>query len=134
MILDTNIIIKHIRQKKEISPRGVVPIVVVGELQAFALKADWGFQKIVLLDSILQKLPIADIQSEIIPHYAHIDAYSQNALKSMPLIERTTRNMGKNDIWIAAMALYYDLELWTSDNDFNHLIPLGLRLVKNDII
>ncbi len=130
MILDTNIIINHIRQKKAINPRGVVPIVVVGELQAFALKSDRGFQKMILLDSILQKLPIADIQAEIIPYYAQIDAYSQNTLKSLPLPERTPRNMGKNDIWIAAIALYYELELWTTDNDFDHLLPLGLRLVK----
>ncbi len=48
MILDTNVIIKHIRKKIEISSRGIVPIVVVGELQAFALKADWGYQKILI--------------------------------------------------------------------------------------
>lgn len=87
-----------------------------------------------MLDSIIQKLPIADIQSEIIPYYAQIDAYSQNTLKSMPLIEKTPRNMSKNDIWIAATALYYELELWTSDNDFDHLAPLGLRLVKKTVI
>lgn len=39
--------------------------------------------------------------------------------------------MGKNDIWIAATALYLDLDLHTTDNDFNHLLPLGLRLVKD---
>lgn len=133
MILDTNIIIKHIRKRIEINPRGVVPIVVVGELQAFALKADWGYQKILLLESILQKLPIADIQAEIIPYYAQIDAYSQNALKSTPLPLKTPRNMGKNDIWIAATALYYDFELWTNDNDYDHLIPLGLKLIKNEV-
>lgn len=41
--------------------------------------------------------------------------------------------MGKNDIWIASIALYYALELWSFDNDFDHLTPLGLKLIKSDI-
>lgn len=133
MILDTNVVLQHIRRQTSISPRGILPIVVVGELQAFALKADWGVQKLLVLDNIVQKLPIADIHSEIIQYYAQIDAYSQNKLKTYPLVEKTPRNMGKNDIWIASIALYYDLELWSLDNDFDHLISLGLKLVKTAI-
>jgi tRNA(fMet)-specific endonuclease VapC len=44
----------------------------------------------------------------------------------------SARNMGKNDLWIATTALYFDLELHTTDNDFDHLIHFGLRLVKHD--
>jgi tRNA(fMet)-specific endonuclease VapC len=130
MILDTNIVIQHIRKQKSISSRGVIPIVVVGELQAFALKADWGVQKVMALNEILEKLPIADINTEIVSLYAKIDAFSQNKLKSYPLPENTPRNMGKNDIWIAAIALYYDIELWTTDNDFSHLVTIGLKISK----
>ena len=43
----------------------------------------------------------------------------------------SARNMGKNDVWIAATALYLDMELHTTDNDFDHLPTLGLRLVKH---
>ncbi|MFN3848932.1 MAG: PIN domain-containing protein [Spirosomataceae bacterium] len=133
MILDTNVVLQHIRRKQPISPRGILPIVVVGELQAFALKADWSAQKLLVLENIIQKLPIADIHSEIIQNYAQIDAYSQNKLKMNPLAEKTPRNMGKNDIWIAAIALFYDLELWSLDNDFDHLVSFGLKLTKKSV-
>jgi tRNA(fMet)-specific endonuclease VapC len=39
--------------------------------------------------------------------------------------------MGKNDLWIAATALYLDMKLHTTDNDFDHLPALGLRLIKH---
>ncbi|RZK35486.1 MAG: hypothetical protein EOO61_11845 [Hymenobacter sp.] len=42
----------------------------------------------------------------------------------------TEANMGKNDLWIAATALYLDLPLHTADNDFDHLPALGLALIK----
>ena len=45
----------------------------------------------------------------------------------------TARNMGKNDLWIAAIALYLDMDLHTLDNDFDHLTLFGLVLVKQPI-
>ena len=45
----------------------------------------------------------------------------------------SARNMGKNDIWIAATALCYDIELYTTDNDFDHLVNIGLKLHKEDL-
>jgi hypothetical protein len=30
--------------------------------------------------------------------------------------------MGKNDLWIAALAKFHDLTLLTTDHDFDHLI------------
>jgi tRNA(fMet)-specific endonuclease VapC len=77
MILDTNVVIQHIRKQIPISSRAVLPIVVVGELEAFALKSDWGYQKMVSLNTILEKIPIADIDREITQIYAKVDAYSQ---------------------------------------------------------
>ena len=64
--------------------------------------------------------------------YAQTDAYSQGRLKASPLPAGiTARNMGKNDLWIAAMVLYLDMELHTTDNDFDHLAAFGLKLVKH---
>ncbi len=39
--------------------------------------------------------------------------------------------MGKNDLWIAATAFVYNIELLTTDKDFNHLKDeyLKLRLI-----
>jgi tRNA(fMet)-specific endonuclease VapC len=131
MILDTNVVIQHIRKQIPISSRAVLPIVVVGELEAFALKSDWGYQKMVSLNSILEKIPIADIDREITQIYAKVDAYSQGKLKNQQLpLGMSARNMGKNDLWIAAISLYFDFELHSIDNDFDHLVNFGLKLIK----
>lgn len=131
MLLDTNIVINHIRSKTTPNTRAFLPIVVVGELEAFALKADWGYQKLNILSEIFSKIPIIDINQGITKTYAIVDAYSQGLLKHQPLpIGLSARNMGKNDIWIAATALFYDLELHSTDNDFDHLPAIGLQLIK----
>jgi tRNA(fMet)-specific endonuclease VapC len=131
MILDTNVVIQHIRKQIPISSRAVLPIVVVGELEAFALKSDWGYQKMVSLNSILEKIPIADIDRESTQIYAKVDADSQGKLKTQQLpLGMSARNMGKNDLWIAAISLYFDFELHSIDNDFDHLVNFGLKLIK----
>lgn len=130
MIYDTNLLIGHIRKRSLPPAQTVIPIVVVGELEAFSLKADWGAQKIDFMRYLIDRYPIADIEYDIIPVYAQIDAFSQGKLQTAPL-KSSARNMGKNDIWIAATALYLDMELHTTDNDFDHLPALGLRLVKH---
>ena len=103
---------------------------VVGELEAFALKSDWGIQKVRRKDAIINDYPTADIELDITLIYAQLDAFSQGKLRTAPL-KYSARNMGKNDLWIAATALYLDMELHTTDNDFDHLPALGLRLVKH---
>ena len=42
----------------------------------------------------------------------------------------SARNMGKNDLWIAAVALYLEMPLHTGDHDFDHLPAFGLQPVK----
>ena len=131
MIYDTNFVINYIRRDLPLDSRLVIPIVIVGELEAFALKADWGYQKLTRLQQILNSYPIVDIDRELTRVYAQVDAYSQNKLKSFLLPKGlTARNMGKNDIWIAATALYLDMKLYTSDGDFDHLVDFGLQLIK----
>lgn len=131
MIYDTNYLIQHIRYDLPLSNRLIIPIVVVGELEAFALKADWGYQKITRMQQILDSYPIVDIDRDLTKIYAQIDAYSQGKLKSFPLPKGlSARNMGKNDLWIAATALYLDMSLYSKDNDFDHLSNFGLHLVK----
>lgn len=130
MIYDTNLLIKHIRQNIPLPAALVIPIVIVGELEAFALKADWGYQKIVRLNQLLDAYPIVDIDRELTRVYGQVDAYSQGKLNP---INFTSRNMGKNDIWIAATAIYPELELHTADNDFNHLTGIGLKLVSTSL-
>lgn len=61
--------------------RAIIPVVVVGELEAFALKSDWGYQKVSFMQNLFERYPIVEISREITPIYARIDAYSQGNLK-----------------------------------------------------
>ena len=63
--------------------------------------------------------------------YAEIDAYSQGKLLSNPVpVGSSARNMGKNDLWIAATASILNITLLTSDKDFDHLNGVYLDVEK----
>ncbi len=131
MVFDTNLIIEYIRRQESLPAQAVIPMVVAGELEAFALKADWGYQKVTLLQNILNYYPLVEVSRALIGLYAQVDAFSQGKLQLNPLPPGVTaRNMGKNDLWIAATALYFDMDLHTTDKDFDHLLDFGLRLMK----
>ena len=73
------------------------------------------------IDQFVNKLFKININiREILNLYGQIDAFSQGKFseKTSPF---TARNMGKNDLWIAATASAYDMTLITTDKDFNHL-------------
>ena len=77
---------------------------------------------------------ITDINIDIIiKQYAQIDAFSQGKLKDRPL-SISARNMGKNDLWIAATAAAFQLELLTSDLDFDHLNNQFLTLHSINVL
>lgn len=54
--------------------------------------------------------------------YTRIDTFSQGKLSEIPL-EMSSRNMGKNDLWVAATTLVTNATLITTDGDFDHLNP-----------
>lgn len=60
-----------------------------------------------------------------------IDSFSQrnNPMHSSYAFD-TPRNMGKNDLWIAATASVLNLELITTDSDFDHLDGSFIKLRK----
>lgn len=139
-LLDTNIVLTYIRdtpisRKMEahlnlLSGKNniVVSVVTVGEIKSIAKQQNWGNRKVEKMLSLLQEFLVSDINIEnIIERYAEIDAYSQGKLVGKKS-EFTARNMGKNDLWIAATASIYDMELITTDNDFNHLNKTFLKL------
>ena len=131
MVFDTNLLIQHIRQGLTLPALTVISVIVAGELEAFALKSDWGYQKISVMHAMLERFGVIDVTKRLLPAYARIDAYSQGKLDLSPLPPGVSaRNMGKNDIWIAATALYFDVELHTADKDFDHLVALGVRVVR----
>ena len=100
MIFDTNLIIKHIRRIEKLPSKVIISMPVVGELKAFALKSDWGIQKVQFMNGIFNKFPLTEITEELTEIYAQIDAFSQGKLQRNPLpIGMSARNMGKNDLW-----------------------------------
>ena len=140
-ILDTNILLHYLRAS-ELSLRidnqfnpldssnneTILCVVSVGEIRAIAKINHWGQKRLDKIELLCAELLITDINSEdLLERYAEIDAFSQGKLIGRPL-NTSSRNMGKNDLWIAATASVYDLTLLTSDKDFDHLDSVYLKL------
>lgn len=106
----------------------IVSVVTIGEVKAFARKNQWGETKINRMLKLLDNFLVADINVEnVIERYADLDAFSQGQLANVKS-NFSARNMGKNDLWIAATASIYDFILITTDKDFDHLDTHYLNL------
>lgn len=110
----------------------ITSTVVKGELRAFSVQHAWGEAKIRMMEKMLESLFMVDIVSnneELINAYSAIDAFSQG---KHPTIKSafSARNMGKNDLWIAATAHTTNAVLITSDHDFDHLDGVFLSVKK----
>ena len=143
--LDTNILVLYLRQHPlvkdlreifhlEISPNELfTSAICIGELKSLALQNKWGSNKRRELEIFSQEFMIIDfITEEIINSYAEIDAFSQGRLEEKPLTG-SSRNMGKNDLWIAATASILNATLITTDKDFQHLHTHFLEVAYFDI-
>ncbi len=130
---DTNIVLHYIRQsetmqrvEQQYQPFDAgneiwISVVSIGELKSIAIQLQWGKQKLQQLEKLLDIIAPVDIWSaDILDRYAEIDAYSQGKLPDRPL-PYSARNMGKNDLWIAACASILGATLLTTDADFDHL-------------
>lgn len=140
-LIDTNLIVlcgrdeklaKKINAKYPIFSQkraSTISVVSLGELDALNKKHQYGLRRLGEIDTLVKPLLAIDINTKkIIDKYGDIDAYSQGKLKSNPL-GTSARNMGKNDLWIAATASVYDLTLITTDKDFEHLNGVFLDLI-----
>jgi len=136
LVLDTNILVHwlrgkdaglKLRQDYELGtrrPRPIIPVVVKAEIKSLALQFSWGDQKHEALDALLRELPVADISSEaVVQAYARIDCQSR----------QVGRRMGKNDLWIAAVASVQGAVIVTTDKDFDHLTPAIVNVERIDI-
>ena len=112
----------------------LMSIVSRGELYSLAIQFGWGIQKRQSLEDLLRQIPHVDINKDpIIRRYAEIDAYSQGKDISRRLPPgMTSRNMGKNDLWIAATASVLNASLLTTDKDFDHLSGVFLNVICVD--
>jgi tRNA(fMet)-specific endonuclease VapC len=112
----------------------LISVVSKGEIYSLAIQFGWGNQKKQQLDGLLRRIPSVDINTDRIIHrYAEIDAYSQGKDRTKPLPPgMSSRNMGKNDTWIAATASVLNATLLTTNGDFAHLDGVFLAVVKID--
>ncbi len=107
-----------------------ISVVTVGELESIILQRNYGEKKISVLNKLFSNFSIIDINiQEVIAKYGEIDAFSQGKLKGKSS-SFSSRNMGKNDLWIAATSSVYDLGLITTDSDFDHLESDFIELEK----
>lgn len=144
-LLDTNILVIYVRatdltrrieQDLELLTGGndlVISVVTVGEIKSIARRNKWGKKKIENLEELLEQFLIADINVEaIVEEYAEIDTFSQGKLSGKKTVF-TARNMGKNDLWIAATGSVLNLTLVTTDSDFDHLNDEYLTVKKIEV-
>lgn len=133
LVLDTNVLLEWLRGNDigvrlraeyalgSRSPRPILPLVVKAEIKSLALQFKWGDDKHRALDDLLRELPIAELSSEpVIMSYARIDHESR----------KLGRRMGKNDLWIAAVAAVQGAVILTMDQDFDHLHPTLVRVER----
>ncbi len=98
----------------------IMPIAVKAEILSIALQNNWGEKKYRLLRKMVDQSFIIHTNDDIADAYAEIDAYSQGRLPGNAL-GLSARNMGKNDLWIAATTRVVNASLITTDADFDHL-------------
>ena len=113
-----------------------VSITSVAELKSIALRNAWGVKKVEAIGKILGKVTVIEVTENLVNTYAEIDAYSQRRnprITDYPFA--TPRNMGKNDLWIAATASLLGLKLVTTDADFNHLhqVFIDVQVLKPEL-
>lgn len=134
-VFDTNVIVYYLTksdlatkldaQVKPFDPSNfpIISVVTEGEMKSLALQRGWGIKRMESLDKFLEQFLQVPIQSkDLINAYAEIDNYSQG--KSTTHVYPagfTSKNMGKNDVWIAATAHVTNATILTNDNDFDHL-------------
>ena len=143
-LFDTNILVYLIRKHplgdliiREFDPFGpqnitMISIVTQGEILSLCYLFGWGEQKKLSLTKLLNQFLIIPIEAkDIVDVYAEIDAFSKGKLPDKPLpVGMTARNVEKNDLWIAATAFVTKSTLLTTDEDFDHLDPQFIDVVK----
>jgi tRNA(fMet)-specific endonuclease VapC len=126
-VLDTNVLLALIRGNAlgtEIDnayglrgslQRHIVSIVSQAEMLVLAERNEWGDPKRDALRVMFEHLVVLPIDGQaLVEAYVRISAVD----RSWP---EGTRNMGKNDLWIASTALHTGLPLLTTDPDFRFL-------------
>jgi predicted nucleic acid-binding protein len=132
-VLDTNVILFYLKDnetkefiEEEFGPfkkgnTAIISIVSIGEIGVLARRNGWGDKRLKIVEKIYDKLVVVNINSkDLIDAYVDVDSFSEGKHPTK-VFKNSSRNMGKNDVWIAATTIVTDSELITSDKDFDHL-------------
>ncbi|MEL6717184.1 MAG: type II toxin-antitoxin system VapC family toxin [Bacteroidota bacterium] len=132
-MLDTNIIIIYSKSKEQAKRieadhkifakenNLAISIVSIAEINSIIHQFKIGDQRRKGIDKILDNATRLDISyDEILKKYEEIDAFSQGKHRTKKS-NFSAKNMGKNDLWIAATASAFNITLVTTDKDFDHL-------------
>ena len=138
--MDTNVILHYLKDtptrkliEERFDPFGeeneaIISVVTIAEIGVLGRRNDWGNRRFAAVEKIYDDLIIVDITSnDIIQAYIDIDSFSEGSHPTKAYKE-SSRNMGKNDLWIAATALVAEAELITTDKDFVHLNDDFMRI------
>jgi len=138
-LLDSNILVAFIRGQlrgqyidRTYQLRGqpykpLICAVTKGEILSLARQFGWGSAKHRALAQLLQN----DVVSVDIDQPAVLDAYVEIEWFSLRY-SGGARNMGKNDLWIAAATKATGATLLTTDTDFDHLHSAQLQRIYID--
>ncbi|MHA4738616.1 type II toxin-antitoxin system VapC family toxin [Dyadobacter sp. MSC1_007] len=143
--LDTNILLAYLRQhalvrtlqdyfELETAPHRIfTSAICIGELKSIGIQNSWGIKRLDAIDELEEFILITStLENIVIDRYAEIDAFSQGRLEGKKL-DCSARNMGKNDLWIAAAASVLNATLITTDRDFDHLHSHYLNVARFDL-
>ena len=129
-LLDTNVLVHYVRSDEVwgriqaryslllADPRPMICVVTAGELRSLALQFNWQAFRLGQMDFILNYFDLVNIdRRSVLDAYAVIDAHTRSI----------GREMGKNDLWIAAAAHTLGARLLTTDRDFDLLHPTFIQ-------
>lgn len=147
LLLDTNVLIQLVRGNnigKEVqafvntldNPQVFISVVAKAEAESLVVQWGWGERNVKRLRDLMDSFICIDVDQqhrELLEAYILLDAFSQRKQPGPDgkmLKEETPRNMGKNDLWIAATAHALEATLLTTDGDFDHLNEVYLKVKK----
>jgi tRNA(fMet)-specific endonuclease VapC len=136
--LDTSILLAVIRngqlgryieatyQPLQPPDRPLLCIVSAGEIRSLAARLGWGPRKLQTMERLLFWSDIWDLsRAGVVQAYVDIDLASRAHRAG-------ARNLGQNDLWIAAVAKVSGATLLTTDKDFDHLHPTHIQRIYVD--
>jgi predicted nucleic acid-binding protein len=146
LVFDTNILLHLVRGKQmaitindylqqQEDIQTIISVVSLAEAESVVKQFNWGNEKIRKLHQLFQQVIVVDIKSgnsDLLESYVSIDAFSQGKIPAPngQMLNNSSRNMGKNDLWIAATAYALDAVLLTTNGDFDHLHNLFFEVKK----